>query len=368
MNFSDIPRKSRAGSFLENNWAPFLLLGLFILIIISSRLILDQYIASHHQSKRPSGPSLQQIQQIVSDVLVAHEVRWESQSQNHWQVKIPADLPSSDLYISLQESMMGIGAEVLHSLSNPMTNELEWNVGWADSCLLTIQFVQANYKREAGRIALLIDDFGDRNDAFAHSFFDLESSITISVIPGLSHSKAVAEAALSRGCELVIHLPMEPLQGEYPKHGFTIITEMSQENVEEVFQKAFRALPGASGVNNHMGSKVTEDRRIMGYLMNAIKDKNLYFLDSRTTAATVAYETALAAGLRCAQRNVFIDADSDKEAIRRSITVLADDAEKNGAAIGIGHCYRNTLEVLREEIPRLKANGFRFIRISEAVR
>lgn len=368
MNYSDFSGKSQIRSVLDSNWIPFLILGLFILVLILGRLILDNYLGSHQMTELPSGPALEKIQQVTSDVLVAHEVRWESRVSNHWKVQIPADLPSSDLYVSLQESIIGIGAEVIHSYSNPMTNELEWDIGWADSCLLKIQFIPADYKRETGRIALLIDDFGDRNDAFAHSFFDLEGSITISVIPGLVRSKAVAEAALAQGCELVIHLPMEPLQGDCPKHGFTIITEMSQENVENVFHKAFRELPGASGVNNHMGSKVTADRRIMGYLMNAIKSEGLYFLDSRTTAATVAYETALAAGIRCGQRDVFIDNDSDKESIRRSISMLAADSEKNGMAIGIGHCYRNTLEVLREEIPKLKARGFRFIRISEAVR
>ncbi|MFC1568915.1 divergent polysaccharide deacetylase family protein [bacterium] len=365
--------KNQVQQFFESVWAPFLVGGIIILMLIAGRLLLDAWIVSHTDPPPPAGPSSEEIQQMVSEVLVAHEVRWDaiarqSHSALQWQVHIPMDLPESDLYVSLQKGLMGIGAEVIQSHHDPMTGQLRLELGWVDSCLLALRFVPADYKRRAGQLAILIDDFGDRSDAFTQSFFDLDADITISVIPGLSHSKAIANTALTQGCEVVLHLPMEPIEGKYPNYGYTLITEMSQEQVGSVFQKAVKNMPGASGVNNHMGSKVTSDRRIMGYLMDAIKSENLYFLDSRTTTTTVAYDIALSAGLRCAKRDVFLDTDQNKDAIKRSLIELAQKAEKHGSAIGIGHCYRNTLEVLREEIPKLQDQGFRFVRLSQVVR
>jgi polysaccharide deacetylase 2 family uncharacterized protein YibQ len=112
---------------------------------------------------------------------------------------------------------------------------------------------------------------------------------------------------------------------------------------------------------------VTADRRIMGYLMEAMKSDQLYFVDSRTTAASLAYDLALSAGMRCTKRDVFIDTVQKKESVEKSLDDLAKIAEKNGTAVGIGHCYRITLEVLREKIPELKSRGFRFVRVSEVV-
>ena len=105
----------------------------------------------------------------------------------------------------------------------------------------------------------------------------------------------------------------------------------------------------------------------MGYLMRAMKSDPLYFVDSRTTAASLAYDLALAAGLQCAKRDVFIDTEQKRESVEKALDNLAEIAEKDGAAVGIGHCYRITLEVLREKIPELKSKGFRFVRVSEVV-
>ncbi|MBN2105059.1 divergent polysaccharide deacetylase family protein [bacterium] len=373
MKLSSPSDQSQIRLFFESVWAPFLAGGLIILFLIAGRIIMDAWIEKSHEPTLQAGPPLKEIKQRVSDVLVAHEVQWKEISNpagslQHWEVKIPADLPESDLYVSLQGGLFDIGAEVIYSHHDPRSGQLRLNLGWADSCLLVLQLVPAAYKRRAGHIAILIDDFGDRCDTFTKSFLDLDADITISIIPGLSHSREMANQAFLQGCEFVMHLPMEPLNGDYPDYGYTLITEMSQKQVEEIFEKSMRNLPQAAGVNNHMGSKVTSDRRIMGYLMNAIKPKNLYFLDSRTTAASVAYDVALFTGLRCAKRDVFLDTDSEKQAIRRKLIELAQKAEDKGTGIGIGHCYRNTLEVLREEIPELQKQGFQFIHLSQAVR
>jgi len=373
MKFVSASHPSQIRQFFESIWAPFLVGGFIILFLIGSRIILDSWIKAHSESPQPMGPPVEEIQQRVSDVLVAYEVRWKAVSDPaastiQWQVQIPADLPESDLYVSLQEGLFDMGAEVIRSHHDPKSDQLQLDLGWADSCLFRILFIPVNYKRRAGRIAILIDDFGDRWDTFTQSFLDLDGDITISIIPGLSHSRETANQALAQGREFVIHMPMEPMKGSFPDQGYTLITEMSQDQVKVIFEKSIKHLAGASGVNNHMGSKVTADRRIMGYLMNVMRSEDLYFIDSRTTAASVAYDMALSAGLRCAKRDVFLDTDSNKRSIRSSLLELTKKAEEQGVAIGIGHCYRNTLEVLREEIPKLQTQGFQFVRLSEVVR
>jgi polysaccharide deacetylase 2 family uncharacterized protein YibQ len=355
-------------SFFRSSWAPFLVGGCLILFLVTGRLLLDSWIA---KSRQPavSYPSPEAIKQIVQDVLIAHEVQWKlpSREGDLWQIHLPSDLPKTDLYVSLNKSLNAIHVCVLRAKGDPVSGHLKLELGFLDSCLFRLELIPAAFRRNNGRIALLIDDFGDRNDAFARSFFKLEGAITISVIPGLAHSREISELALGNGCEVVIHLPMEPLEGKYPDQGYTLITEMSAEQVAEIYRKARRILPGASGLNNHMGSKVTADRRIMGYLMEAMKSDELYFVDSRTTAASLAYDLALAAGMRCTKRDVFIDTVQKRESVEKSLEELAKIAEKNGTGVGIGHCYRITLEVLREKIPELKARGFRFVRVSEVV-
>ena len=364
------PGKNQVRQFFDSIWAPFFVGGFIILLLIAGRLLLDAWITAHTAPPPPDGPPREKIQRIVSEVLVAHEVRWESAvlPGNRWRVLVPTDLPRTDLYVSLQKGLLDIEAGVVGSHDEPETDQLNLDIGWEDSCLMHLVFVPGDYRRRAGDIAILIDDFGDRSDAFAQSFLDLDANITISVIPGLPYSREMTARALAQGREVIMHLPMEPLEGAYHDHGYTLITEMSREQVQHVFRSAMKMMPGVSGVNNHMGSKVTADRRIMSYLMQAIERENLYFIDSRTTAATVAYDEAIAAGIRCAKRDVFLDTDASPDAIRQSMVILARKAEEYGNAIGIGHCYRNTLEVLREEIPKMKDREFRFVRMSQVVR
>jgi polysaccharide deacetylase 2 family uncharacterized protein YibQ len=361
----------QSSQFFRSNWAPVLIGGLLVCGLFIGRMLTVGH-SDHAKSPADYRPSRAAIQQMVRSVLTAHEVTWKEQRPGsdkieQWHISIPADLPEIDLLVSIQREIKGIGVSVLRSRSDPVSDFVIWDIGSADSATLSLRFIQSDQKRSLGKIAILIDDFGDRSDALAYSFLDLDANLSISIIPGLPRSKQITSEAMARGHEIVLHLPMEPVDGSYPDHGYTLITEMSQEQVTDVFRKAYKLLPGIKGVNNHMGSKITTDRRIMGYLMTAIKPYNLYYLDSRTIATTVAYETAMANGVRCAERDVFLDTNQDKESIRKSMSELAEKAETNGTAIGIGHCHPNTLDVLREEIPRLEERGFRLIRLSEAM-
>ena len=319
-------------------------------------------------------PPVEELKLVLKDVLAGYRVSWERKRNRQpggelWQVHVPDDVPVPSLHLAVQESVARVGARVLFAESEPVSGRVSLRIGWQDSCFFRVELVPLRgVRRDEGRIALLIDDFGDRWDGFVESFLELGEPITISVIPGRQMSSRVAQEAAERGCEVVLHLPMEPLYMPYQDDGYIVLTTMAREQVRRVVQRALDDVPGAVGVNNHMGSRVTADRRTMTEVLEEVKARGLYFVDSRTTAASVAYEVARELGLWCGQRDLFLDAEGGKAEVREKFWGLARKARAAGSAIGIGHCQRMTLEVLREEMPRIQAEGFRFVPLSEVVK
>jgi polysaccharide deacetylase 2 family uncharacterized protein YibQ len=139
---------------------------------------------------------------------------------------------------------------------------------------------------------------------------------------------------------------------------------MSDQQLTTSTQAALDAVPGALGVNNHMGSQLSADRRSMDLVLGELARHGLYFLDSRTSPDTVAYRTALGLGMAAAERQVFLDPDPDPEAIAGQFWRLLNLARQRGSAIAIGHPYPSTLEVLRREIPAARALGYEFVPVS----
>ena len=142
---------------------------------------------------------------------------------------------------------------------------------------------------------------------------------------------------------------------------------MSDEEIARLTRENIEAIPHARGVNNHMGSRATADRRVMTSVLRAMPDE-LYFIDSRTGAGSVAEDVAREMNVRTAGRHVFLDDVATERAVRRQVRELASAAQKKGVAIGIGHPYPVTLRVLAEELPALRERGFRLIRASQVVR
>jgi polysaccharide deacetylase 2 family uncharacterized protein YibQ len=126
-------------------------------------------------------------------------------------------------------------------------------------------------------------------------------------------------------------------------------------------------VPGVIGVNNHMGSKATQDRPTLAPVFQLLAERGLFFMDSYTIASSVAYPMARETGLRTARRDVFLDVAEGETSIREKLWELARRARKNGSAIGIGHCHRDMLHALQNEIPAIQAKGFRFVQLSELV-
>jgi polysaccharide deacetylase 2 family uncharacterized protein YibQ len=196
----------------------------------------------------------------------------------------------------------------------------------------------------------------------------LEIPLTIAVIPGLPATARTVSAASQRGIEMLLHQPMEPREegGKNPGDG-VLLTSMSAEQVRSQVRANLAAVPGAVGVNNHMGSRFTEDAAGLGALMAEIKAHDLFWLDSRTTSNTRGSEVARAAGVPALERDIFIDAEVNPELIRRQVRRLIETARVHGAAVGIGHPHPETIAVLRELRGELLSSGVTMIPLSALV-
>jgi uncharacterized protein len=217
------------------------------------------------------------------------------------------------------------------------------------------------------RLAIILDDFGyDR--AAADSLLALPFQLTVSVLPHLPLSTEVAEEAFRRGDQVLLHLPMESLGGDAKPEEIELHVGMTAAQVNEALAGMLDSVPHAVGVNNHQGSRATADSALMQALMPALKQRGLFFIDSRTTGSTVAYDTAARDGVRAASRKVFLDDTPTREAILAQLELAARDAQRDGSAIAIGHPHPATIAALREGIPRLEARGIHLVFASDVVR
>lgn len=217
------------------------------------------------------------------------------------------------------------------------------------------------------RVVIIIDDMGNDMKAL-DEVLALPGPVAVAVLPLTRHSSETATRAESRGREVLLHLPMQPkgtLQGLGPG---ALMSGMGPEEIKENLSKDLASVPGAAGVNNHMGSLLTEDPAAMDALMSDLKSRDLFFIDSLTTSGSVACRMASKEGVPSASRRVFLDDTSDEAAIKAQFERLVKLAKKYGTAIAIGHPRPMTLTVLKEEIPLLSEQGVRVAKISEALK
>jgi uncharacterized protein len=217
------------------------------------------------------------------------------------------------------------------------------------------------------RLAIILDDLGN-DRAAADAIFTLPYPLTISVLPNRPHSIDIAEAAHRRGYQVMLHLPMESL-GNGKAESEELRPGMSPRQVSALVNEFLRAVPDVAGVNNHQGSQSTADATLMAELMPVLRERSLFYIDSRTTTATVAYDTARKAGVRAAFRNVpFLDDISDAGAISKQLRRAIRDAQEKGEALAIGHPHTATLKALREVLPQAQSQGVRLVYASDLVR
>jgi uncharacterized protein len=203
-------------------------------------------------------------------------------------------------------------------------------------------------------VAIIIDDLGyDKN--MAEKFAQLDAALTFSILPYSPFQKKISGLARSRDLEVMLHLPMEPV--EYPEVNpgpGTLLTSMTPDELIRQLEQNIAAVPDAKGVNNHMGSKLTTESTQMYQIFSVLKQRGLFFVDSRTTADSICEPSARLFQVPFAQRDVFIDHYQTPGFIRKQIKELIRIAELKGEAVGIMHPHTTTLRILQEMLPDLK--------------
>jgi polysaccharide deacetylase 2 family uncharacterized protein YibQ len=183
----------------------------------------------------------------------------------------------------------------------------------------------------------------------------LGPELTLSILPGSPFAQEILKTARLMGSEVMVHLPMEP--EEYPDVDpgpGALLTSMTPVELTRRVNAFIDAVPGAKGVNNHMGSRMTAQWAQMYQILSVLKRRSLFFIDSQTSGAAVCRGPARLLQLPFARRDIFLDHDQSKDSVRRQIHLLVRMARLHGEAVGIGHPYPSTVEVLTEMMDWLR--------------
>lgn len=216
------------------------------------------------------------------------------------------------------------------------------------------------------RVAIIIDDLG--NDLLiARTLAGIDAALTFAVMPLRPFSKEAAELAALFGREVLVHLPMEAENGEDFGASDVLLVSADHDVIIQQLDASLESVPHAVGVNNHMGSRFTSDRAHMLWVLEYLKQKDLFFIDSRTTPSSVACEVAAAINLRCASRTIFLDDNDDEAAIRAQIESLPKLARQQGDVIAIGHARAATAAALQAALPAFAAAGVQVVPASTVI-
>lgn len=228
--------------------------------------------------------------------------------------------------------------------------------------------VSASLATGQPRIAIIIDDLGYRLAAGQRAI-DLPGPIALAVLPGAPSTKVLAQRAYERGKEVLLHLPLQAASDSVAREDpVGIVLDMSRRELGDMFALALASVPHAIGVNSHRGSLLTRHPGHMLWLMEEIHAREeLFFVDSYTTHESVALQLANEVGVSARRRDIFLDPDQAPETVAREFERMKKLALRRGAVIAIGHPYAATLALLERELPKLEAEGFELVTISELV-
>lgn len=301
-------------------------------------------------------------------------------SYDRINVTVRADSPSSCRALVFQSLRELNGVAIRHHLSRdgPLESRegLLYAYRHAGVVTLMVHFheriettgeASASQPAEGPRLAIILDDLGNDRSA-ANAIFALKIPITMSVLPNHPHSAEIAEEAHRRGYQVMLHLPMQSVGNERPESQ-ELHSGMSAHEVAALLDQSLHGIPDVVGVNNHQGSQSTADAALMDELMPVLRQRKLFYVDSRTTTATVAYDEAQRLGVRSGFRNVpFLDDVAEVGAVRKQLQRALRGAHEKGAVIAIGHPHPATLQALREVLPQAKSQGVTLVFVSELVR
>jgi polysaccharide deacetylase 2 family uncharacterized protein YibQ len=216
-------------------------------------------------------------------------------------------------------------------------------------------------------ISIVIDDMG-KTLANGRRVLELPGPVACAFLPRAAHTAELAVAAHTGGKEVMLHLPMDSVDAR-PLDPGAVTLNMTRGQFVETVAADLAAVPYVQGINNHMGSLLTRHPGHMLWLMQEMQRHAapLFFVDSRTTVATVARQVAHETGIPSADRNVFLDHNPEADEIERQFDHLLGLARKYGSALAIGHPHDQTLDILERRLASLESQGVRLLPVAELI-
>lgn len=345
----------------------------FIAISIVLMLIADQtifggkrsYVEKIKEDYYKEHPALQPVPQPepLPDAVPEPESPAESVTpEEHSEASPPSlaepepdyrDLPPPDPILPINDE----------TFASSMPEAAEPSVPAEEIKVASLPPVVAPAKTATGKIAIVIDDVG-MNLKNSRAVMDLPAPITLAFLPYADHTRELAAQALAKGHVTMIHMPMEATGSNSGLGPMALRSGMDTAALNAEMDRMFASFEGYTGVNNHMGSKLTQDAAAMDVVMRALKDRNLYFLDSRTIGNSVAADRARMAGIAYATRDIFLDHEETASFVAGALAHAERLAKSRGVAIAIGHPKDVTIEGLRAWIPTLKDKGLELVPVS----
>lgn len=216
------------------------------------------------------------------------------------------------------------------------------------------------------QLAIIIDDIG-YNGPQGRRAVDLDGAFTLAILPFTPHTHELAQRAHARGKEIMLHAPMSNTR-DIPLGKGGLTSGMTHDQFVKTLHASLADIPYLSGVNNHMGSRLTRESEPMGWLMQELVKRHLYFIDSRTSAKSQALTVARAYGVPSLKRDIFLDNERDHDHIREQLLKAIHQAKRQGSAIAIGHPYPQTLDVLEQAQPLLDRYDVELVPVSDLLR
>lgn len=214
------------------------------------------------------------------------------------------------------------------------------------------------------KMAIILDDWG-LDYALTKDAVAMGRPLTLSILPHLKNSRAIAEEAYRNGLGVMLHMPMEPKAKGEPLEPHTIMTTTPDDTILAYLDAAVAGIPHVQGVNNHMGSAATSDERVMRVVLGRLKQKNLFFVDSEVTSTTVAPRVARQVGLPFTKRDVFIDNVKKLDPIEKQLARAEVIAEKRGRVVVIGHDKKVTLDAIKAMLPEFDRAGIELVLVRD---
>jgi polysaccharide deacetylase 2 family uncharacterized protein YibQ len=300
-----------------------------------------------------------------------------------FEVELPAELYES-VGPAVERALKAEGVRVLNKKRTPGEEKAEvvWSLRRPAKEEAAISFVlpveppvavaerrEPAPKGPRGQVAIIMDDMGNSLETL-DELIALGRPMTVAILPYSAHAAETARIAHERGLEVLLHLPLESVNNHEAMANTEglIMASMTEPAIVAGFEASYDRVPFATGTNNHMGSRFTAERDLMRVLLKPIKERGLFFVDSRTSAKTVALEEAQRMGVRATQRDVFLDADEDRGRIKGRLIELLQKARKKGRAVGICHPFPETLAVLKSSLFLLDSYNLEAVPVSKLVR